>query len=407
VTAADPTHTPSAGLTAGPGVAAGVLLAGGESRRMGCDKRTLRLGGASLVERNIAFLRSLFPTVAISVRDRSQLEAALGAAAIGSLPDDVEVLCDERPGSPLGGLATVLARFRAPVFALAADIAFADPDAVATVVDAFRDADVALPVVGGHLEPLHAVYGPGCLPTIRALLDGGRHSILDLLPEVRVATVPFDSARPFFNVNTPQDWDEARRRAEAAEGFRYEDPHAGAGVDRAGRGAGQRPPAVLAVVGRSHSSTTQLFEQLIPELKGLGLRVGTVKQVADFDIDYPGKDSWRHGRTGAAAYAVGSPAKLAYVETVDDDVPLDELMARFFSGFDLVLCEGFRREAPRVIEVYHPETDHDELMVPADQALAAVTDADTAHGHRFGLDEAPALARFIVRRLGVAVRTVR
>jgi len=386
MTRPEPTGAPEPGPdgSARARVAVGVLLAGGESRRMGRDKRALRLNGASLVERNLAFLRSLFPTVAVSVRDRAQLDEALG----GPLPASVEVLCDERPGSPLGGLATALTRLRAPIFALAADIAFADRAAVETVLEAFHDSDVALPVVGGHLEPLHAVYGPGCLPVIRTLLDDGRHSILDLLPEVRVVTVPFTSSRPFFNVNTPGDWDEARRRADD---------------DQAADAPG--PPAFLAVVGRSRSARTDLLELLIPELKGLGLRVGTVMRTADFDIDYPGKDSWRHGQAGAAAYAVGSPTQLAYVETTDREASLDELADRFFPGIDLVLCEGFREEAPQVIEVVGPGSGADELIVPPAEALAAVADVDTGHRHRFDFAETPALARFIVRRLGVAPHT--
>lgn len=179
-----------------------MLLAGGESRRMGRDKRLLEIDGQALIDRNVAFLRSLFPTVAVSMRDPGQVASPL--------PAGVDVLYDEYPGSPLGGIATALLRYGAPVFVLASDVVFPDPAAVAVVLDAFVDVDVALPVVDDHLEPLHAAYGPGCLPVMRRLLDEGRHSLLDLLPEVPVVTVPFHTQRPFFNVNTPQDWETAR-----------------------------------------------------------------------------------------------------------------------------------------------------------------------------------------------------
>ena len=134
-------------------VSIGVLLAGGVSRRAGVDKRYLVLEGRTLLRRNLDVLRALFPTVAVSVRDAGQLREPL--------PGDVEVLADIAPGSPLAGISTALTRFGAPVFVLAADIAFADPAAVARVLDAFAGVDVAMPVVGDHLEPLHAVYGPG------------------------------------------------------------------------------------------------------------------------------------------------------------------------------------------------------------------------------------------------------
>ena len=74
------------------------------------------------------------------------------------------------------------------------------------------------------------------------------------------------------------------------------------------------PPALVAIVGKSDSGKTTFIERLLPELIALGLRVGTVKHDAHTaDIDHEGKDSWRHGRAGAAAYVVSSPSQLAYV----------------------------------------------------------------------------------------------
>ncbi len=80
-------------------VRVGVLLAGGESRRMGLDKRGLRLGGDTLLQRNLAFLGGIFPVVGLSVRSADQ--------APPDLPADVVVIPDEVPGSPLAGLASV------------------------------------------------------------------------------------------------------------------------------------------------------------------------------------------------------------------------------------------------------------------------------------------------------------
>ncbi|MFA4965991.1 MAG: molybdenum cofactor guanylyltransferase, partial [Thermoleophilia bacterium] len=179
-------------------VVIGAVLAGGEARRMGRDKRRLRLGGATLLERNLLFLHDLFPTVALSLRGPGQIPEPL--------PPRIQIVPDVVTGSPLAGIGSLLRHFDRPVFVLAADVAFPDPAAVRRVLAAFAGADIALPIVDDHLEPLHAVYGPGCLPHIERLLARGTHSILDLLPEVRVATVPFTTADPFFNVNTPDDW---------------------------------------------------------------------------------------------------------------------------------------------------------------------------------------------------------
>jgi len=361
----------------------GVLLAGGESRRMGSDKRELRLGGETLLRRNLGFLSGVFPVLGLSVRSAAQAPAGL--------PADVVVIPDEVPGSPLGGLASILGRFDEPVFAMAADLIAPERAAVTRVLDAFAGVDVALPVAEDHLEPLHAVYGPGCLPHMQALLAAGAHSILDLFPLVRVARVPFADTAPFFNVNTPADWVEAQRRlGGGAEPAPDERPAQDAGG-----------PVVLGVVGRPNSGKTTLIERLIPEFTRRGLRVGAVKRVAKFDIDMPGKDSWRHGQAGAAAYTVASASKLAFVAQREEEASLDEIVARYFGGYDVVVCEGYRREAPAVVEVFRAGAGYESTVCEPGEPLALVTDAGLAHEHRFGLDDGAALAAFLVERLGI------
>ncbi len=365
----------------------GVLLAGGESRRMGRDKRGLRLDGETLLQRNLAFLGDHFPVLGLSVRSAEQAPV--------DLPDGVVVIPDEVPGSPLAGLASILGRFDEPVFAMAADLIAPEPGAVARVLEAFHGVDVALPVAEDHLEPLHAVYGPGCLPHMRALLAAGAHSILDLFPLVRVARVPFADTAPFFNVNTPADWVEAQRRL----GGGGAEP---APEDGPARSAGG--PVVLGVVGRPNSGKTTLIEKLIPEFTRRGLRVGAVKRVARFDIDMPGKDSWRHGQAGADAYTVASASKLAFVARSDEEASLREIVARYFAGYDVVVCEGYRREAPDVVEVFRAGAGYESTVCEPGEPLALVTDAGLAHDRRFGLDDGAGLARFLVERLGLTAR---
>lgn len=377
------------GPAAPAGVGVGVLLAGGRSRRTGLDKRFLVLEGRTLLRRNAEFLRTLFPAVVVSVSPDEELD-------LGDLTG-VELLPDAFPGgSPLAGIATALQRFDAPVFALAADIAAPDESAAARVLAAFPGHDVSLPTTGEHREPLFAAYGPRCLPPMRDLLAAGRHRIVEAFPGLAVARVRFPTATPFRNINTMDDFARARRSLAAAE-----EPAAGlAGPgDSAPRGPSAQP-ALLAVVGKSDAGKTTLVERLIPELIKLGLRVGSVKHDAHgFEIDHPGKDSWRHGQAGGEAYAVASPDRLAFVTRLTAELPLEEIARRYFAGFDIVVAEGYKRSAPHKVEVFRRAAGHREPLCAPGEALALVTDADIGAGRRFALDDAAGLARFLAGRL--------
>lgn len=104
-----------------------------------------------------------------------------------------------------------------------------------------------------------------------------------------------------------------------------------------------RPAPAIAFIGYQNSGKTTLVEKVIAELAGSGLRVGTVKHHghAGFDIDVPGKDSWRHARAGSRH--VGLICLDRYAEYADtaEEMPLDELLARY-TDVDVVLVEGYK-----------------------------------------------------------------
>jgi molybdopterin-guanine dinucleotide biosynthesis protein B len=159
-------------------------------------------------------------------------------------------------------------------------------------------------------------------------------------------------------------------------------------------------PALVAIVGKSDSGKTTLIESLLPELRLLGLRVGTVKHdVHGFEIDTPGKDSWRHGRAGAEVYMIAGPDKLACVRALSRELTLPEIARRYFADVDLVVAEGYKREAPHRIEIFRRDAGHAEPLCSPGEALALVTDATIEHPQRFALDDARALAAFIQARL--------
>jgi molybdopterin-guanine dinucleotide biosynthesis protein B len=174
-----------------------------------------------------------------------------------------------------------------------------------------------------------------------------------------------------------------------------------AGLEGAGESrAGAAQPALVAIVGKSDSGKTTLIEKVVPELVKLGLRVGTVKHDAhSFEIDHPGKDSWRHGRAGAEAYVIASPERLAFITRLDGEMPLDDIARRFFADFDLVVAEGYKRTALHRVELFRVGAGHTEPLCTPGEAIALVTDADLEHEHRFGLDDGAGLAAFLAARL--------
>ena len=159
-------------------------------------------------------------------------------------------------------------------------------------------------------------------------------------------------------------------------------------------------PALVAIVGKSNSGKTTLVEKVVPELIKLGLRVGTVKHDAhSFEIDHPGKDSWRHGQAGAEAYVIASPERLAFIAKLDQELELVEIVNRFYGGFDIVVAEGYKRTAPFRVELFRVGAGHAEPLCGPGEAIALVTDADLEHEHTFGLDDGAALADFLAARL--------
>ena len=160
---------------------------------------------------------------------------------------------------------------------------------------------------------------------------------------------------------------------------------------------------VVSIVGKGDSGKTTFLEKLIRELASRGVRVATVKHhVHDYDIDVPGKDSWRHARAGAVATMVSSPEKFSLIRAVEREYTLPEL-ARFASdsGCDLLLTEGFKREGVNRIEVSRCERS-DELICTPTEMLALVTDNDCldcgADVPRYGLDDAAGVADLIESR---------
>ncbi|RLB42563.1 MAG: molybdopterin-guanine dinucleotide biosynthesis protein B [Deltaproteobacteria bacterium] len=156
-------------------------------------------------------------------------------------------------------------------------------------------------------------------------------------------------------------------------------------------------PPVICIVGSSGAGKTTLLEKLIPELTRWGLKVGTIKHdVHGFEIDKPGKDSYRLKHSGAVLSIISSPARVAVVMDTEHDLGLAELLP-FYSGVDIVLTEGYKRENYPKIEVFRKEVHPEPLCLGDSNLIAMVTDEPLNLGiPRFGPHQVNDLADFLM-----------
>ena len=185
---------------------AGVLLAGGRSRRMGRDKRFIELGGMTLFERTLRVFESVFDEILIVV---AQPGESLGNPAH-------RVVSDRVPNcGSLGGLYTGLHYAGRPrVFAAACDMPFLDPAVIRLMSDLDREADIVMPRLATGLQPMHAVYSKTCLAHLEAMIERRQLEIHTLTGHaaLRIRFVEEEQVRPvdrrllsFVNINRPED----------------------------------------------------------------------------------------------------------------------------------------------------------------------------------------------------------
>ena len=191
--------------------ASAVILAGGQSRRLGRDKAMEPIGGLPLIRRVIQRVEQVACEVLVVVADSSRG---------GELPLDTRhrVVLDRYPGTgSLGGIFSGLEAASNPwVIAVACDMPFLNLSLIDRMLALREDVDVVVPLIEERPEPTHALYSKACLPFIEPKLVKRQLKISGFYDQVRVHYVPEDEVSSmdpqflsFFNVNTPEDLDKA------------------------------------------------------------------------------------------------------------------------------------------------------------------------------------------------------
>ena len=133
--------------------------------------------------------------------------------------------------------------------------------------------------------------------------------------------------------------------------------------------------------GFSGSGKTTLVERLIPALRLRGSRVSVVKHAHHkFDIDHPGKDTWRHREAGAFEVVVASDKRLALMREFEQPsrLTVHHLIAELYEGVDWVLVEGFKESNLPKIEVWRAASGKPVLYADDDFIVAIATDSPEA-----------------------------
>jgi molybdopterin-guanine dinucleotide biosynthesis protein B len=164
---------------------------------------------------------------------------------------------------------------------------------------------------------------------------------------------------------------------------------------------------VFGVTGWKNSGKTTLVEALVRELTGRGWRIATVKHAHhDFDIDKEGTDSYRHRKAGAKEVAVVSGRRWVLMHELlgeEEEPTLEDALSRL-SPADLVLVEGYKREAHRKIEARRLDAKDRRPLTAADPHIAAIAADHSVTGENvpvFSLDDISGIADFIERETGL------
>ena len=314
-----------------------VILCGGRSSRMGTDKTFLPFGADSLLKYQIKRFRPYFDKIYISVQDK-QDKAFDYKAYCG---------CEEIPDryvnrGPMAGLYSCLRYVEEDVLYFnAVDTPFSDPALAAALCDELE----ANPEYGacllknpkGELQPLQGAYSKKMMPAMRECLEAKRLALkaaLDLCPFM--IHEKFHDEDQFFNMNDPQSYYYGLQKLASQMPGQF--PAAFA----PGKEKKTNIP-MLSFAAKSGTGKTTYLEKLLPLLKKENIRIAVIKHDAHgFQMDKPGKDSYRLTQAGADHMILTSADQTATIFTHKNENPDLSFLLSKIQDVDLIITEGYK-----------------------------------------------------------------
>ncbi|MDO7596433.1 MAG: molybdenum cofactor guanylyltransferase [Pseudomonadota bacterium] len=326
----------------------GVILAGGQARRMGGeDKGLILFNHKPLIAHVISTLKPQVDTLVINANRNIDKYKAFKYPVIS---DSLDNFC-----GPLAGMLSAMQTVDTDYILTAP----CDSPNISTQLRQrmmetllIEHADIAVAHNGDRLQPVFCLIPCRLHPDLESYLQQGGRKIDVWLKSHALAIVDFsDQPNSFINVNHPEDLVTHQTRV-------------------------QSPIPLIGFAAFSGTGKTTLLRQLIPALNAKGLEVAVIKHAHhNFDIDVPGKDSYEIRQAGAQQVLVSSSRLMALVEVQSDTLTepsLSTLVPRLdCSKLDLILVEGFKHESIAKVELHRCSLDK-PFLYPADQNIIAI-----------------------------------
>lgn len=332
-----------------------IILCGGLSTRMGSDKAFLPFGDTTLLNYQIARFRPYFSKIYVSVprHEERPIDYTIrcGCPAIEDTLSQI---------GPMGGLYSCLNNtpedmlFFAPV-----DAPFTDPKLALDMCKQLETENGKYACIiqnpDGHIQPLFAAYTKKCLPLIEELIAKNTYRLRLLLnPEKTVILDRYLPPEQFFNMNDVQSYYYALHK------LATQNPGMFPADFLTPKSAKDTSIPILSFTAKSGTGKTTYLEKLIPLLKKENLRLAVIKHdTHGFQMDKPGKDSYRLTRAGADHMILTSEDQTAAIFTHTGQNPDLSTILSKIENVDFIITEGYKLENQKkihLLRVGHCET---------------------------------------------------